>query len=178
MTEALVVKVPEERVAVFIGKHGKTKKELEDILGVKLIIKGNEVHILGDAFHVFRAEPVIKAIARGFSPERAKALRNEEMQLEIIDLKDFYNTKNAITRIKGRIIGREGKIRKELERLTDSEISVYGHTVAVIAPYYLMPYIKEALSMLIGGAKHSTVFNFLSRVKGEMTYLRLKGDKI
>lgn len=176
MTEGIVVKVPEERVGVFIGKKGKTKRKLEELLGVKLIVKKNEVHILGDALNVYRAFPVIKAIARGFSPENAEALRNEEMQLEIIDLKEFFNTRNAIVRIKGRIIGRKGKIREELERLTDSKISVYGHTVAVIAPYYLMPYIKEALSMIIRGAKHSTVFNFLRKAKAEMTYLRLKGE--
>ena len=175
MKNQVIVKIPHERVGVIIGKNGLTKELLEKELNVTIHIHGNEVLIEGDPSDVYFAEPVIKAIGRGFNPRIALKLKEGDYQLYIINLYDYCNTENAVKRIMGRIIGRKGSIRKDIERATDSYISVYGHTVAVIAPYYAMDYVLKVLEMLIRGAKHSTALNYLARQREELFYKKLKG---
>lgn len=172
------VKIPLARIGVLIGKHGETKRMLENEGHVKISIsKDGVVSISGDGDSVYFAAEVVKAIGRGFNPIIAKKLFNEDYSLEVIDLHDFYNTKNAIVRIKGRVIGEKGRIREAIEKATDSNISVYGDTVSIIAPYYTMPYAKEAVEKLIRGARHSTVERFLARAREELMYIKLKGGK-
>lgn len=163
-----------DRVGVLIGKHGETKRLLEKRLGVELDIQNESIHIKGDADKEFFAKDVIKAIGRGFSPEKALLLTKEEYNLEIIDLDHFFSTKNSKIRIKGRIIGKEGKVKKRIEEITDSYISVYGDTVSIIAPYYSMSYVKEIIELILKGAKHSTIFNVLSKMNEEIRFLKLK----
>jgi len=86
----------------------------------------------------------------------------------ILDLDNFFHSQNAKKRIKGRIIGTDGKVKKRIEEITDAYISIYGDTIAIIAPYYTMSYVKDIIEMLINGAKHSTVFNVLSKMKEEI----------
>ncbi|EQD34533.1 RNA-processing protein [mine drainage metagenome] len=89
-------------------------------------------------------------------------LFDENFQLIIIALRDFARKgSRRIDEIKGRIIGREGKTRKILEDLTDTSISVYGDTVAVIGDYVSIKYSIEAINKLLEGRKQRTVYNFL-----------------
>ncbi len=175
MESRVIVKVPHERVGVIIGKDGKTKEELEKELGVSIKVEGNEVVLEGEPSNVYFAEPVIRAIGRGFNPRIALKLKKGDYQLHVINLYDYYNTENAVKRIMGRVIGRHGSIRKDIERATDSHISVYGHTVAVIAPYYAMEPVLKVLDMIIRGAKHSTALNYLARMREELFYRKLRG---
>ncbi len=173
-----VIRIPHSRVGVVIGKEGATKKLIEERCEVEVDVKRDgEITLKGDAEKVYFAKDVIKAIGRGFSPEIALKLLEEDYMLEIIDLDDYYNTENAKRRIRGRVIGKEGRAKKEIERATDAYISVFGDTVSIIAPYYTMPYAKEAVEKLIKGAKHSTTFNYLSRAREEITLTKLKGFK-
>ncbi len=170
------VLVPESRIAVLIGRNGKTRKEIEEKTSAKLrISKTGEVTISGEGESVFLAKDIVKAIARGFNPRVAFKLLDPNYSLEIIDLHDFYNTKNSIIRIKGRVIGEKGRIRELIESSTDSYISVFGDTIAIIAPYYTMPYAKESVLKLIRGSKHSSLERFLSTVRERIFYEKLRG---
>ena len=129
------VKIPEERVAVLIGKDGTTKKQIEDATGCTLdISKEGDVTIKGeDGLALYNAKHIVKAIARGFNPKTALLLAQEEYAFELIDMKDIAGkSQNTMQRLKGRVIGKEGKSREEIERLTDCNISVYGKTVGII----------------------------------------------
>jgi rRNA processing protein Krr1/Pno1 len=54
----------------------------------------------------------------------------------IIDLRlIFGRSESDIKRIKGRIIGTEGKTRKLIEELTEADVVVYGHTVGIIGGF-------------------------------------------
>lgn len=47
---------------------------------------------------------LVKAIGRGFSPERALCILDDEMlMLDILDLSKILGTKSDMTRVKGRI---------------------------------------------------------------------------
>ena len=74
--------------------------------------------------------------------------------------------------MKGRIIGRKGKAKRVLEELTDSNISIYGHTVSIIADYVDMDILKRAIDKLLSGSKHASVYRF---VENSMKQARLEG---
>ena len=177
MSSSLHVRIPMERVGVLIGPNGSVKREIEESLGVRLAIDSRtgdvEIELAEgnpDPSSLLRARDIVLAIGRGFSPERAfRLLRDEEALLRIIDLREIFGrSKSDIVRVKGRIIGREGKTRRIIEELTGAYVSVYGHTVAIIGGYEQVQVAEEAIQMLIEGRMHSTVYRFLHRKKREM----------
>ena len=177
MSSSLHVRIPMERVGVLMGPNGFVKKEIEQALGVRLAIdsRTGDVEITleegnPDPSNLLRARDVVLAIGRGFSPERAfRLLREEDAMLRIIDLREIFGrSKSDIVRVKGRIIGREGKTRRIIEELTGAYVSVYGHTVAIIGGMEQVQVAEEAIQMLIEGRMHSTVYRFLHRKKREM----------
>jgi len=156
------VKIPEDRVRVLIGKNHDVIKEIEK-LGVKLRVNKNNVLISGDdGINVMTTENIVKAIGRGFSPDKALLLKDEKMCLVIIDLNE-YLTDKGLKRQKARIIGEKGKVREKLEELTETFISVYGKTVSVIGDYKKVSIAKKSIEKLISGASHRSVYDFLER---------------
>jgi ribosomal RNA assembly protein len=171
------VRIPKERVGVLIGKNGETKKTIEDISQVHLEIDSEEGDVAfneqtaKDPLVGLKVEDVVRAIGRGFSPEHAFRLFGEETELFIFDIYDYVGKTEAhLTRVKSRIIGREGKTKRVIEGLTGGLISVYGHTVAVIADFESMDIAKKAIDMLLAGSEHPTVYRYLER---EMKNLHL-----
>lgn len=174
MTE--IVKIPAERVKVLLGEGGATKKRIEGRCNVELDVDPDgEVQIEGDAADVFFARDVVKAIGRGFTAESALRLMGHDYGLYIIPLKEHASSDKAIARLKGRVIGEKGRIKAQIEAATDSILSIYGSTIAVISRIDTMEYAKEAIGMLIDGARHTSVLKYLSRVKREIMEARLKG---
>lgn len=164
------IKIPEERVGVLIGKDGETRSTIERMLSVNLTINdgGGVLIEANNVDSLIKAENIVRAIGRGFSPQRAMRLAEEDIILEIINLRDFVGKSiNALTRIRGRIIGRGGKAREMIEELTDTIISVYGHTVSIIGRLEDVELAKEAVMKLIKGAEHTTVYRFLNRKRLE-----------
>ncbi len=166
---AYQVKVPKERIAVLIGKNGETKKMLCDATKTKLDIDSNEgeVNVSGDdALSLYSTREIIKAIARGFNPETAMLLLKQDYAFDIINLPDFENP-NQFLRIKGRVIGKDGKSRRLIEEFTETYISVYGKTVAFIGQVDTLHLARKAVEMLIKGSPHSNVYQWLERRKRE-----------
>lgn len=173
----LFVKIPKERIGVLIGPDGKVKREIEKRLNVTLEIDsetGNVTINLNQDFpdpsQLFRARDVVLAIGRGFSPQRAfRLLQHEDMMLTVIDLRDIFGrSKSDIRRVKGRIIGKDGKTRRIIEECTESYVSVYGHTVSIIGGMEQSEIAREAIMMLIKGNQHATVYRFLQRKRHEL----------
>ncbi|MGC8895703.1 MAG: KH domain-containing protein [Candidatus Bathyarchaeia archaeon] len=171
------LKIPKERVGALIGPEGKTKKSIEEKLSVELQIESETgaVTIMlaenaNDPSLLFKAKDVVTAIGRGFSPEHAfRLIRDEEVILDVIDLRTIFGrSESDIKRIKGRIIGMNGKTRKIIEELTDANICVYGHTVSIIGNIDQAQAAREAIQMLINGSQHSTVYRFLHRKRREL----------
>ncbi|MEW6722812.1 MAG: KH domain-containing protein [Candidatus Micrarchaeota archaeon] len=170
------VRIPAERVKVLRGRDGAAKRKLEKRCNVELVIDSEgEIEILGDPADIFFARDVVKAVGRGFTPEYALKLLDHDFGLYIIPLKEMISSENALVRIKGRIIGEKGRVKSAIEEATDAYISVYGNTVAIIARIDGMEYAKEAVGMLIDGARHTSVLSYLARAKRELIESRLKG---
>jgi ribosomal RNA assembly protein len=155
------VLIPEERKDVI---NENVIREIEEKLGVKIHKEGNLIEIDGEGFEAYQAMNIIKAIARGFAPEHAFLLFDENNTLEIIEIP---GNKNTLYRIRARLIGRKGIVRKNIERYTKCKIAIYGKTVSIIGPFDKIPIAREAIEMLISGKKHSTMYKYLERLRRE-----------
>ncbi len=174
------LKIPKERIAVLIGKEGKTKKDIEEATKTSLDIDSREgdIFIKGeDGLSIYTAKETITAIGRGFNPEIALLLLKVDYSFELIDLSDFAGkSKNSQLRIKGRIIGTEGKTRRIIEEMTETYLSVYGKTVAIIGSTECVPVARKAIEMLIEGSNHSSVYKWLEKQRRIMKKRELLGD--
>lgn len=163
------IKIPKDRIAVLIGVKGKDKKELEDYSSAKINVDSHEgdVTISGrDAVKLYTLREVIRAIARGFSPDTARLLLKPDYMLEVISLRDYgLDSKNKLTRVKARIIGTNGKARRTIEGLTGTFLSVYGKTISILGECTDVANAKRAVELLVKGSMHSTVYKWLEDQK-------------
>ena len=157
--------IPKRRIAVLVGVKGKTKKEIEQRTKTELkILKEGDILIDGEALNCFIASNVIKAVGRGFNPVVALQLVNEDYVLEIIRISTYIGrSKKKFVRVKARLIGTKGKARKVLEKLTNTDIVIYGKTVSIIGKYEDLIRAKQAIEYLLDGAPHGNVYKFLER---------------
>jgi ribosomal RNA assembly protein len=171
------VKVPRERIGALVGPDGRVKVNIEKKLSIRLRIDSQTGDIqitlmptAQDPTVLFRAKEIVTAIGRGFSPEHAfRLLEDDETMLEVIDLRETVGrSQSDMKRLKGRVIGKEGKTRRIIEELTEANISVYGHTISIIGEIDQVEIAKEAVRMLIRGSLHGTVYRFLHRKRREL----------
>ena len=167
------LRVPKERVGVLIGKKGEIKRLIEKNTKTKLIIdKEGSVIIQGEGVGIYDANLVIKAIGRGFNPSIAINLLKDEFSIEVINIKDFTGkSKKKFARIKSRIIGKEGKARAFMERLTDTDIVVYGKTVSIIGKIENIDIAKRGTEIILRGAPHGNAYKYIERELGKIDEL-------
>jgi len=166
-----IIRIPKERVAVLIGQKGGFKKLLQKKLNVNIKIDSKDGLVeIGseDGFNIFQAKNIILVIGRGLTPEEAICLLDENYSAEIINIKDFSgDSKKKQERIKGRLIGEGGKVRKLLERLTDTTIVIYGKTVTIVGLIDNVEIAKRAVEKLLSGAPHGHVYAMIERFKSK-----------
>jgi ribosomal RNA assembly protein len=177
------VRVPRERVGVLVGPDGKVKQQIEERLMVELRVEsesGGVTIVLSDKAAdpslLLRAKDVVTAIGRGFAPEHAfRLIRNEDNIFDIIDLRlIFGRSESDIKRVKGRIIGANGKTRNLIEELSEADVVVYGHTVGFIGTFEQVDVARNAVQMLISGSQHHTVYKYLQRKRSDFKKQRLQ----
>jgi ribosomal RNA assembly protein len=176
------LKIPLERVGALVGKEGIVKNEIERRCSVTLEINGEtgDVQMSYEAESLkegdpFKAQEVITAIARGFSPQRAFNLFEEGRALLTIDLRRFSGkSENSLARIKSRLIGSDGKARKLIEQLSGTEISIYGHTVSIIGDSEKSKVAEEALVKLASGGTHKAAYQMLQKYRSKQKLERLQ----
>lgn len=170
------VRIPKERIGVLIGKKGSTKSRIEELTGAEIIVDSETGEVLirihdiqDDPLLPMKLESVIRAIGRGFNPEIALKLLQDDYVLEIIDIRRFVgDRKNALRRMRGRLIGEGGKARSYIEGRTNTNISVYGHTVSIIGKAYDVVAAREAIISLLEGSLHSTAYRAMEKKIAEM----------
>ena len=87
----------------------------------------------------------------------------------IIELHEFIgDSQKKMERMKGRVIGKDGKMRSLIEDTTQNCMSAYGKTISLIGNMNEIELAKEAIKMLLSGSAHSTVITFLNRKKREL----------
>ena len=165
------LKVPKNRLAVIIGKEGSVKKELEEATKTKLSIdsKEGDIFVSGeDALGLYTAREIIKAIGRGFNPDVAKLLLKPDYVFEVVDVSEYVKSREAMLRLKGRVIGKEGKSRRLIEELTECNVSVFGKTISIIGLPESAANARQAVESLLRGSTHANVYKWLEKRRREL----------
>lgn len=160
------LKIPRERIAVLIGSKGETKRMLEEQTQtiIQVDSEEGEVSLRGtDTLAVYKASEIVKAIGRGFNPNTALQLLKQDYCFDIINLADYVKRKNHMQRLKGRVIGTDGKARRNIGELTDTEICVFGKTISIIGQVENVAVARRAIESLVAGSMHSTVYKWLEK---------------
>jgi len=169
------VTIPQDRIGVLIGEGGETMREIESRAEVRLDIDSEtgavKVESVGDPVTALKGPDIVKAIGRGFTPEEAFRLFDDEMMLfDLIDVGDVARNDNDVTRLKGRLIGENGRTRELMEELSGASVAIYGSTFAMIGGPQQVEAAREAAEMLLEGAPHGSVYSFLERKHNEMKH--------
>jgi ribosomal RNA assembly protein len=137
------LKIPHDRIGALIGPNGSIKKRLEEEAGVNLDIDSESGQVVissevsnEDPFLVIKARDFVKAVGRGFNPEAAFRLLQEDIYFDYISLTHYVgDNPRKLNRIRGRIIGRDGRTREIIQQTTGVSIVIYGKTISFIGTY-------------------------------------------
>jgi len=162
------LRIPEDRVGVLIGENGETREEIEELTECDVEVEDNLARIDGEPIDEMDAFNMVKAIGRGFSPERARRLAEKDTILHLVDISDFANTENSRDRLKGRVIGRDGETRRHLEKEGNVEISIYGKTVGIIGVAQNVQIVTEVIKQLLNGRSHSSAYSYLEKNRAKI----------
>lgn len=138
----------------------KAVPEIEEKIKIKVSFGKGSISVRGSEFNEFLAEEVIRAVDFGFRIDDALLLKNEKFNLEFIDIKGHTHRKN-LKDVRARVIGRDGKARKTIEKLTGAVIVINANDVGVIVDNIHLDSVIQAIESLIRGAKHGNVFAYL-----------------
>ena len=147
-----------------IGKVISSKKKLESELKTKIKNKGKLVFVSGKPEDEFIALKIMEAINLGFSIERALLLKNPEILIQTLNIKDITK-KHNLEEIRARIIGTKGKTLKTLNNLTDCFISLKDNQIGIIGNCENIKEAIQAGTSLIRGSKQGHVYGRLERQK-------------
>lgn len=169
MQSKSTVVIPRDRVGALIGPEGRSKNQIESTLNVDLNIASETgiVEIIPksentDPVATLRARDVITAIGRGFSPENAFLLFDDDVVFDLIDLRELLGRNESdIRRVKGRIIGEQGKTRRIIEEMSKAHVSIFGDTIGFIGEYEAISIAREAIELILKGKQHATIYRFL-----------------
>ena len=159
------LKIPKARVPVLVGKQGSVKRKIEQLTEAHLAINSSEGEVTissDDGLHIYTAREMVNAIGRGFHPDIAMKVIDIENCFVVMPIADDRK-KKSLLRIKGRLIGTEGKTRRLIEEMTDTHVSVYGKTVAIIGKQEHAFVARKAIEMLVSGSPHTRVYRFLEK---------------
>ena len=143
----------------------KICRKTGEILDCEIKVEGEEVMIHGNAYSEYSAKNVVQAFGRGFSMMHAYKLLDDEYFFKCIDLKDFLGSEAQIRRIKARVIGRNGKAKLYMERVSGAGISVYGNSVSMIGKSEELGIASVALQILIEGGTHKKAYRVMERLR-------------
>ncbi len=167
------VKIPQDRIGALIGEGGATMRRIEEAAEVRLDIDSENgsvrVRSVGDPITGMRGPEIVKAIGRGFAPDAALRLLDDDlMQFDMIDIEAAARNDADLKRQKGRLIGENGRTRQLFEELSGADVVIYGSTLAMIGRPQEVDAVRSAAEMIIDGAPHGAVYSFLEQRHNEM----------
>lgn len=169
------VTIPEDRIGALIGKEGKSKKRLKKQAECSLDIDSDtgDVEIASSSsVDVYFMQEVVKAVGNGFNPSTASLILKKDYLLETLNVKD-YVADDQVKRVKGRVIGTNGKTRETIEELTESYVSVYDTSVSLIGRVEHIEAARRAVEKLLNGQSHSAVYKALEKHRDKIRRQRL-----
>ena len=166
--------IPQDRIGALIGEGGETLREIEERAEVRLDVDSQNgsvaIEPVGDPVRGMVAPDIVRAVGRGFTPEIALTLLDDEMRMfDLLEVDEAARNKNDLQRKKGRLIGENGRTRELMEELTGANVVIYGTTLGIIGQPEEVQAVRRAAEMLLDGAPHGAVYSFLERKHNELT---------
>jgi ribosomal RNA assembly protein len=167
------VTIPQDRIGVLIGEGGATMRRIESESEVRLDIDSEtgsvRIESVGDPITGLEGPEIVKAIGRGFDPDAALSLLDDDVRmLDLVDLDAATRNRNDLRRQKGRLIGENGRTRQLMEELSGAQVVIYGSTLGIIGGPEQVDAVRSGAEMLLDGAPHGAVYSFLERRQNEM----------
>lgn len=140
----------------------RNKKLLEKELNITITNKGKNIFINGNPENEFNALEIFKAINLGFSAEHALQLKDENIVLQIINIRDITK-RHDLERIRARIIGTKGKTLRTLSCLTKCNLSIKDNRIGIIGNFQEINDASQAIASIIIGSKQGNVYERLEK---------------
>ncbi|MFZ8856218.1 MAG: hypothetical protein ACO2OX_03440 [Candidatus Nanopusillus sp.] len=142
--------------------------ELEKLLkerNIKYSKNKNKITVYYEDFYfLYKFDKFVKGLKAGFDIKKLLNILDNDWDILEIDLKLVLEKKiNHIIRIKGRIIGEEGKVLEELKKRTNADIIIKDKYIYVLGDNISLQSAYEGIKRIIKGEKHGTVFNYLDK---------------
>ena len=172
----MVVRIDEDRVGAVIGPKGSILKRIEEALNVIIKVRKDkaEVIIVSERQNIenaLRAKMIIEAIANGISSSNAFVIvDNPDYVLEIVNIDEYARNRRDLRRIKSRIIGKEGKIKRLIEDELDVKISIRQKKVAILGKYMDVQIAKEAIISICKGSKYGRILRKIEEFKMQQQF--------
>ena len=138
------------------------KKKFEKELKVRISNKGKNIFVSGNPEKEYIAIRVLEAVKVGFSLNKTLQLKQEEMMLQILNIKDLTKRQD-LKIIRSRVIGTGGRTLKTLKNLTNCNLSLYKNQIGIIGDAEEIEDGVQAISSLIKGSKHGNVYARLEK---------------
>lgn len=138
------------------------KRKLEKQLDIKITNKGKLVFVNGKPDNEFTAIEILKAINLCFSVDYALQLKQENIILQTLNIKDLTKRKD-LERIRARIIGTHGKTLKTLNNLTNCSFSMHDNQIGIIGDAEEIEDAIQAVTSLVQGSKQGNVYARLEK---------------
>ncbi|MEF8830470.1 MAG: KH domain-containing protein [Halobacteriales archaeon] len=169
------VTIPQDRIGVLIGEGGETLREIESKAEVRLDVDSENgkvaIEQVGDPVLGLKGPDVVKAIGRGFAPEEAlRLLENDMMMFDVVDVDAATRNEADLRRQKGRLIGEGGRTRQLMEELTGASVGIYVSTLGIIGQPEEVDAVRTAAEMILDGAPHGRVYSFLEDKRNELKH--------
>lgn len=163
------IKITKERVAVLIGEKGTSKRKIEKEMNTRIQVNSEDGDVIvsgEDSLNVLITVSMVKAIGRGFNPNKAFLLKNELYMFDMVSIQDYAgSSKKSEERLRSRIIGTEGKTRKTIELMTNTFLSVYGKTVGIIGKQEGVYLARRAIEIILNGAPQTHAYMWIRKQK-------------
>ncbi|MEM4605794.1 MAG: hypothetical protein QW103_02030 [Candidatus Pacearchaeota archaeon] len=143
----------------------KALPKIKEKIKLNLFLKGKIIFIKGKEYDEFLVEKILSAIDFGFDVEDALTIL-EDSDFVVINIKD-YTRRNNLEDIRGRLIGKKGKVLKLIENLSNSKLLLRKNKIGIICDSENMEETEKAIKYLIRGSKHGKVFSFLEKNKAD-----------
>lgn len=139
---------------------------LEKEFNVKISNQGKNIFIKGRPENEYLVLKILEAVNLGFSIHQALILKNEEMILHIINIKDITKRKDLHS-VRARLIGTQGKTKENIENLGECEVAIQDNRIGIIGESSCIEDTIIAIKSLIQGSKQGNVYARMEKRKKE-----------
>ncbi len=156
-----------------IRKIKKAGPLIESRVKINISYGKDYVVIKGSVEKEFLVEEILYAIDFGFLAEDAFLLLKEGFLLKFIDIRS-NTSRNNLRDVRARIIGKKGRVKQAIEKLTGAMIVIKENTIGIIVDDLHLDTTVQAIKTLIHGTKHGTVFSYLERKNRTLKHLNIE----